>query len=464
MAKPDSVNVFKGAVLRGATYLNGVYSRTITVNYFISPQGQSRYSLPVTCLNIDPEKFFSYENSLNVPGILFDEWRMNNPTELIDSWVPANFRAEGVSSEVEPNFTYLVDGKEVLNHSIGLHLHGNGSKYFPNRSYRLYAKSEYGKSNFSYSFFDNYPLNKFKRIILRNSGNDCVETMFRDAFIYQASKKLYSDIQEYQPTILFVNREYFGLYNIRERFDDKYFEIKYGIEVNDLDFLEKSGEIKEGDDQSYNSLIIYLENNSLTVKENYDYISTLIDINNFTDYFITEIFISDIDWPANNTVYWRKKTAYDSIAPYGHDGRWRWLLKDLDYSFGYRWDGLSYEFDDLSYVSNISSTDTNLNKATLIFRSLIKNDFYRNYFINRFSDILNTTYKSNLLISKINEIKEKIAPEMREHIERWSPQNEQFLSFHPVYSYYKWESNVDKMRTFAEYRPYWVRNHIQDRF
>lgn len=53
---------------------------------------------------------------------------------------------------------------------------------------------------------------------------------------------------------------------------------------------------------------------------------------------------------------------------------------------------------------------------------------------------------------------------MKEHIERWNPQNEQFLSFHPVSSYYKWESNVDEMITFAEHRPYWVRNHIQDRF
>lgn len=374
MAKPDSVNVFKGIVLRSVAYLDGIYSRVITVNYFISPEGKSRYSLPVTCLNVDPELFFSYESGLNVPGLLFDEWRINNPTEPISIWSPGNFRSEGSSSEIRLNFSYFVEGAQMLSHDAGLRLQGSGSRAYPNRSVRLYAKSEYGVNHFNYPFFSGYSESKFKRVILRNAGQDTQRTMFRDAFIHQASKKMNCDIQEYQPTIVFVNGEYFGLYNIRERFDDKYFEIKYGVDINELDFLENQGYVQEGNNQSYNSLISYLENNSLIIEENYDYISTLIDINNFTDYFITEIFISNIDWPINNVEYWRKRVAYDSTAPYGHDGRWRWLLKDLDYSFGYRWDGLSYEFDDLSYVSTISSADPNLNKATFIFRSLIKND------------------------------------------------------------------------------------------
>lgn len=465
MAKQDSINVFKGLVLNVATYHNGTYSKVITKNYFVSHEGNNRYSLPVTCLNIDPEKFFSYETGLNVPGILFDEWRSQNSSQPIDRmWAPANFRASGSESEIPLNFTYIVNGQQVLNHGAGLRLHGNGSRYFPNRSYRLYAKSGYGASNFNYPFFSDYSESNFKRIILRNSGNDCVKTMFRDAFIQQASKNLNFDIQEYQPSILFINGEYFGLYNIRERFDDKYFEQVYSINVDDLDFLENMGDVQEGDNLSYNSLIDFLENNSLADDVNYNYVSELVDIVNFTDYYITEIFISNIDWPTNNIEYWRKRVPYNSNAPYGHDGRWRWVLKDLDYSFGYRWDNKTYDYDDLSLLSTISDSDATLNRATIIFRSLLENELYRVYFINRFSDILNTTYQSELLVSKINELRNRIFPEMQEFIDRWSPTNEHLLSYHPVHSSSTWEENIGVMETFAQHRPYWTRNHIQNRF
>ncbi len=464
-SKPDSVNVFKGAGIRVSAYLNGVYSSIVTKNYFVSPLGVNRYSLPVTCLNVDPEIFFGYENGLNVPGVQFDEWRADNSNQPIDRMsAPANFRASGSSSEIELNYTYLVEGAETLNHGIGLRLHGNGSRYFPNRSYRLYAKSAYGASSFNYPFFSDYSETSFKRIILRNSGNDCVETMFRDAFIQQASKKMAYDIQEYQPTILFINGEYFGLYNIRERFDDKYFEQKYNIDTDDLDHLENDGLISEGDADAYNELMLFLDNNSLDVEVNYQHVSELVDIPNFTDYFLTEIFISNIDWPTNNNEYWRKRVPFDSTAPYGHDGRWRWLLKDLDYSFGYRWDNNNNEFDDLSFVSQYSNVDQLLNKSTLLFRRLLENESYRYYFINRFSDILNSTYKSDVLTSKLEVMKASISPEIEEFATRWNPQNQSFLSFHPLSSYSAWETSVNKLVSFSLLRPYWVRKHIQDRF
>lgn len=464
MAKPDSVNVFKGAGLRVMACKDGVFSKIVTKNYFVSPKGENRYSLPVTCLNVNPELFFSYENGLNVPGLLFDEWRINNPAESIDRiWAPANFRASGSASEITLNYSYLVENNEVLNQGIGLRLHGNGSRFYPNRSYRLYAKSEYGTSKFDYPFFSDYSENSFKRIILRNSGGDTEKTMFRDAFIHQVSKTLHYDIQEYRPSILFINGEYFGLYNIRERFDDKYIEQVYNINGGDLDLIENNGDVEEGDNLSYNLLMNYFNSNSLEDSINYIHATKLIDILNFTDYFVTEIFVGNTDWPQNNNLFWRKRVSYDSNAPYGHDGRWRWLLKDLDQSFGNR-DEYPIEYNDLLRVSKLSDTDTVLNKSTLIFRKLLENDSYKNYFINRFCDILNSSYKSELLVSKIMEIKNNIASEMPEHITRWNPQNEQFLVYHPVYSYPIWEKNVDTLIYFANNRSYWMRNHIENRF
>lgn len=464
IAKPDDKNIFKGTVVRVVAYLDGEYSKVLTRNYYVSVKGSNKYTLPVISLNIDADKLYGYEKGLNVPGLKFDEWRSNNLNTVIDRmWAPGNFRAEGSTSELEINFGYMVSGTEVLNHNVGIRNHGNGSRYFPNRSVRLYAKSNYGPSKFIYPFFENYNQNTFKRIILRNSGNDTQQTMFRDAFIQQSVKHLNFDIQEYQPAIVFINSEYNGLYNIRERFDDKYFEDVYGIDINELDFLENDGIVGEGDTEHYNHVMDYLENNSLDDEENYKYVTTLIDPVNFTDYFITEIFISNIDWPTNNNEYWRKKVTYDSSAPYGHDGRWRWILKDLDYSFGYRWDGDIFGFDDLSLVSRINQ-DYQYNRSTLLFRRLLENGEYQKYFINRFADLLNTTLLPERLNGIINDMASKIAPEMQEFIDRWSPTNQSILSYHPVHNYQTWSENVQILNDFASIRPYYQRNHIRNRF
>lgn len=461
-SKPDSVNVFKGAGIRVSAYLNGVYSSVVTKNYFVSPLGANRYSLPVTCLNVDPEIFFGYENGLNVPGIKFDDWRTTNPTEFITSVSPGNFRASGSSSEIPIHLSYLVNNQEVLNHGAGLRLHGNGSRVFPNRSFRLYAKSSYGASSFQYPFFEDYSQNSFKRIIFRNSGNDCVSTMFRDGLIQSTVKNLNFETQEYQPVIVFINAEYFGIYNIRERFDDKYFEQKYGINVNDLDYIENDGIVEEGDAQAYNQLMSFLENNDISIEENFRTLKTKVDLNSFTDFFVTEIFINNSDWPHNNNEFWRKRVIFDSTASYGHDGRFRWVIKDLDISFGHEYGNIASEdnFERLLYIIN----DTTHDRSTLLLRKLLENNSYKEYFINRFFDLLNTNFKPDRLVSLINLFSERIDPEIAEFSERWSPQQSILTHFYPLYNKTAWYESVDKMRDFAEDRTFYQVKNLKKHF
>ena len=466
-SKQDSSNVFKGTTLRITAYKNGAYSNIITKNYFVAEEGRNRYTLPITCLSLDPDKFYSYENGLNVPGTEFDTWRINNPSTSISSMAPGNFRASGGDSEIPLNYGYYVNGEEKINQGIGLRLHGNGSRFFPNRSLRLYAKSDYGASNFNYPFFNNYNHPKFKRLILRNSGNDVLSTMFRDAFIQQSVKHLNFEIQEYQPTILFINSEYQGIYNIRERFDDKFFERKYGIDTDELDHIENHGLVSEGDNIFYHEMYNFVLNNDLSVSNNYTQLKKMMDIENFTDYYITEIFIANHDWPQNNNECWRKKVQFDSTAAYGHDGRFRWLLKDLDISFGHRYPDSDLLSNSLERVTNVTN-NAYLDDANLFLRKLVANHEYKHYFVNRFSDLLNTTFLTERMISLIENISENIRPEISEFVERWNPsnmdlENNLWWAF-PVYSYAAWEQNVNEMINFATLRPDIQRNHIDEQF
>lgn len=465
-AKQDSNHVFKGVVVQFVTYENGLYSNVTTKNYFVSPQKENRYSLPILCLTVEPEKFYGYENGLNVPGILFDEWRNSEDTHPVYSLAPGNFRASGTSSEIPLNFSYIVDNDEVLNQRVGLRLHGNGSRFFPNRSFRLYAKSEYGESNFNYPFFPNYDHSSFKRLILRNSGNDVLSTMFRDAFIQQSVKHLNFEIQEYQPVILFTNSEYSGIYNIRERYDDKFFKRKYNINTSELDHIENHGIVSEGDADFYNIMYSFCETYDLSDSNNYSQLEKMMDIESFTDYYITEIFIANHDWPQNNNELWRKKVTYNPNAVPSHDGRFRWLLKDLDISFGMRYDDSDVLSNSLHRVTTISS-DTSLNQATIFIRKLIENSQYQKYFINRFSDLLNTTFSPERFTSIINTFAERLNPEMNEYIRRWNPSGtnlENLWWAFPVYSFNEWNKNVNDLIDYANIRPGVQRNHLNNRF
>lgn len=453
---PPQTPVFKGTTVKARAVVDSEYSDIVVRNYFVTPQGADKYTLPVISINLDEDKYYSYEYGLNVAGELFDQWRIANPTAQADIWTDANYWASGGESELEINFSYFENGVEILNHNAGLRNHGNGSRHMPNRSIRLYAKGDYGVSKFNHSFFDDYNYSSFKRIILRNSGNDGFATLFRDAFIQQATKHLNFEIQEYQPAILFVNSEYSGIYNIRERYDDHYFGRVFGIDEDDLDFMENDGIVDVGDDVHYNTMMSYLENNSLSDDANFEYVTTLIDPINYTDYYITNIFSANYDWPHNNYEFFRKRVSYTSNAPYGQDGRWRWVLKDMDFGFDL-YQNNDYTHNTLTHATKFYEPweweAEAFNRSTLLARRLLENDEYKNYFINRFADLLNTTFMPSRLMQKMSEMEAVLEPEINEHIHRWD-----------MFSYNDWQNNIGIMEDFATERLDYQRQHIRQKF
>jgi hypothetical protein len=445
--------VFKGTVVRAKAIVNNVESKTVTKNYFVTPQGVNRYTFPIITLNIDEDKYYSYENGLNVAGVRFDTWRDENPDLPTDIFTDANYWNSGSSSEIRVNFGYLENGVEILNHDAGLRNQGNGSRHMRNRSVRLYAKPEYGENYFNRAFFQDYNYNNFKRIILRNSGNDGYKTGFRDGFIQKMAKDLNFETQEFSPVVVFLNSEYNGIYNIRERYDEHYFKRVFGIESNELDFLENQGIVDTGDDTHYNDMMNYLQNNDLSNTDNFNHVETLLDPINYTDYYITNIFVANYDWPSNNNEYWRKKTTFTPNAPYGQDGRWRWVLKDTDFGFNL-FDIDDYELNMLEKATEFYEPHDYFNFSTLIMRKLLENQTYKNYFINRFADLLNTSFLSSRLEPMIDEMRQLFLPEINEHIHRWQM----------IDSFDSWENNVNVMRHFAQVRPAIQRNHIREKF
>lgn len=448
--------IFKGTVVRAKTVKPGAMtSESVTRNYFVTPLANNRFSLPVVALSIDEDQLYDYNEGIYVAGVDFDTWRAANPeaTTFLE-WVNgiANFHRSGIENERIANMSYFVNGNEVANQKVGIRIHGASSREFRNKSLNIYSRSEYGASMMDYPFFPDNAFNSYKRLVLRNSGNDFTQTMFRDALCQTLMRSLNLVTARYQPSVTFINGEYWGMLNIREKIDDKYFERAFDFPEDSVDILENQYVVEEGDNVHYLETIGYLESHSLADDANYEQALTRIDPENLRDYYIANIFFANNDWLWNNVVYWRKKTeSYIPDAPYGHDGRWRWAAHDMDITFGAS--GYIINTNVLERATLPNEAEPYHDWSTLVIRRFLENDAFKKDFISRFADLLNTNFLTSEIDSKITAMADKIAPEMPEVSARWqAPLMDSF-------NYHVWFE-----RDFAIQRPAIQRDQIRQRF
>lgn len=454
-------NVNKGTVVRCRAFIGDTpVSKIITATYFVGDDAKNRYTMPIVSLASDPYNLFDYNNGIYVKGEYYD--KLFDPS--LESWeLEGNYTQRGREWEREAYIEYFEDGEAKFAQSVGIRIHGGATRTYPQKSLRLYARSEYGEEFIEYPIFGNKKImeegnvaDKFKTLLLRNGGNDTQSTIFRDAMMQSLVEHTSLDIQAYKPVILFLNGEYWGIHNIRERFDKYYFEYYYGVSEEQLVLMEGDGEPVEGTEEDvayYRNMIDYIKNNSMADSRHYQHISTLIDIENFILYNVAQIFFDNTDWPGNNYNFWRvRKESYDKDAPYGHDGRWRWILYDTDFGFGlYPYYG-GYRNDTLSHATKAGETEwPNPDWSTFLLRNLLENEEFKNQFINTFAHHLNTSFKPEYVKERIMEFKNFLEPEINEHNSRWR-------------AWGNWNANVNVLLEFAQKRPDFQREHIKSFF
>ena len=455
--------ILKATVVRArAINQAGIASPVITHTYFVDAEIEHRHELPIFSLVTDAENLFDYEYGIYLPGKLWDEAigypNVTNPyTDL--SWVsrPANYHERGSDWERPAALEFFEPGgNSAFNIPVGIRIHGTFSRIYPQKSLRLYTRNSYGLDWLEYPLFGEQDSNRFKRFLLRNSGSDWTATMMRDGVIQDLLQGLNIDKQAYRPTVLYINGEYWGIHNLRERLDRYYLSEHYNIDPDRIDMLEYYATVIEGDNWHMLELLDYLRKHDLSNQENMAYIETQIDIDSYIDYQIAQIYVNNTDWPSRNLIFWRyQQDDYDSISPRGQDGRWRWILYDLDEAFAGDSDPEAYTRNTLAVAAAPDGPEyPNPPWSTFIFRKLLENYEFQLKFINRFADLLNTQFDEDHVVTHINEGQATIRHEIVEHMRRWNV---------PFYMEY-WEGKVNDMRTFARERPDYIRQHLQDFF
>ncbi|MDO5438847.1 MAG: CotH kinase family protein [Erysipelotrichaceae bacterium] len=315
----------------------------------------------------DPENLLDYEKGILAKGIIFDQWRSESDSEKIlnDSlwWkMEANYSQKGKAWE-RPAEIEIFDSNDHLSieQSGGIRVHGGVSRMYSHKSFRVYFREEYGKEEIEYSLFPDDSVNSYQCFVLRNGGNLADGLIFKDGWQQALLSERSFLTQHSRPVVLYLNGEYWGIYNLNDRFSSQYLEKHFGI--SDV-LIVKDGEFEDGDADAiglYDELNAF-ENEDMSDPKVWERFKRIVDIQSMADYFAAEIYMGNYDFTSiKNYELWCSMSV-EPGNPYA-DGRWRFMLYDTDFSSGL------YE-DDRTAVDRNSVNDVMANHP--LFASAIE--------------------------------------------------------------------------------------------
>lgn len=403
--------------LRARTFVTGLLpSDVVTHTYVIADEGAH----PTVSVVTAPANLFDPEIGIYTYG--------NYENYFMDWERPAHIEF------------FETSGLTAFACDVGIKIHGGHTRTYPQKTLRVLLREGYGVPEIEYSLFAEKDLTHFTALLLRNAGNDWCLAHLRDAVMHRIIAGLALDRQAYRPTRLFLNGAYWGIHHLRERIDVDYLAENHRIDPDQIDLLQNRHDIVAGDNAHYIAMIDCIEQYGLRHDGALHYIQTQMNTANFATYYIHEVFFGNTDWPTGNTRFWR---------PHTPPGRWHWIFYDGDFGLGL---DEPYTHNTLAFALDPAGTSHNLPWSTFLMRMLLENPGYRDEFINRYADHLNTNLAPSHTLAICNAIAAELQPEIGRHYARYGrdPQI--------------WTEEVAVARTYLLYRPAYARQHIIEQF
>lgn len=382
-------------------------------------------SLPVVHLTLPESDLFGWYNGIMIYG---NESTQDDGFQK-DWWYrTANFAGRGSEWGRVAMFHYFEDGKALTDQKCEIRISGNATRYFPQKSLKLFPLNETGKRDkINYRFWGEEGNKKSKSFLLRQSGNDNSKTLFADLLMHLLVKDSKVLVQNGFPVSVYVNGVYWGVYNLRERIDPYFIAKKEKVDDNEVTVLycEQFGDrtrLKSGgeeDKKAFDELIKNLPDTDMTDAD-YDEVNEMISIKSFIDYILIESFYANQDWLYNNTTWYK-----------AGDKSWKWLINDLDYSLAYPGtDNVEFNmFDRLKKSNSITAQ---------LFNALITYPKFKSKFKERANEMVEVIFSETHIRKVFNDLKLNYESEIDQHINRW-----RFID-----SRAQWEEDCTKNVTF----------------
>ena len=410
--------ISKTTVIRAIAIREGFLpSQVSSATYFINEV----HNLPVVSIVTDRINLWDNKEGIYVKG---------PNAESAFPYFNANFWQDW---EKEVFIQFFESDKSLsFESNAGIKIFGGWSRGHSQKSLAVYARKKYGASSFQHTIFPSRPFKEYTSFLLRNSGNDWGYTMIRDGFMQTLVGNQDLDLQAYRPAILFINGEYWGIQNLREKINEDFIAAHNNADPDKLDILELDGVVIEGNNTHYKEMISFINKYDMSVDANYQVVTGKMDINNFIAYMTAQIYYDNKDWPGNNIKFWR---------PQSNEGKWRWLIFDTDFGYGI-YDPMAYKFNTLSFaLAGNGPGWPNPPWSTFLLRSLLKNNQFKNLFLNKFADLCNTILLPDSAVSLIDSLSAQISGEIQRHGQRWN-----------TFSKTGWTNNLGIMKNFARQR------------
>jgi hypothetical protein len=408
---PDALPVDSSMIIRLKSFpldTNYLPSRIATYTYLFDEEGD----LP-TIIITAPYAYLWSDTS----GVLYEGYEGDsiNPPKESNLW-------KGLESPA--NITYLKGNTVEFNNDIGFSIHGVGCRVPSQKAYDINYRYRYGENSLNYQLYSEKSIFEFSKFTLRNSSQDWGDSFLRDPLASLLAVGLNIERQAFKPVRVYINNYYWGLFFLQEKSNEHFIEMNYKIDNNEVDIFNILGEPTNGSSKDYVEAWNAIAQSDLTNDSTFLCLTKDFDLGSFIDYFILEMYAENQDWLRNNVKIWRdgkKKT------------KWRFIGCDFDNSLSLSTDTSVNMFACMTYpVQTLWFNDTTY---TLLFRKMISNEQYRNRFLNRFADLMNTSLGKKRALFLLDSLVSLINNEVPRQRERWG-------------NFQDWDSCLNKIRFF----------------
>ena len=495
-----SENVDKAMVVRAvAVDGQGRVSDIVTKTYFVGTTNGSYYKdMKVISLVTDPDNLFDYEKGIYVKGKIYDDLygqssqQPGNPGDpagpgnpgnpggpgfnwgdfgnwgmpgggfgMLNPWeMEANYTQHGREWERPASIEVFENGQSVLAQNVGIRIKGAASRNTPQKSFNLYARMDYGKAELEYDFFDGRAtkakngkkIKTYEGVTIRNGGNDNGGMFFRDSVNQRLVEGRNMAVEATGECMVFIDGEFWGIYQLIERVSDDYINSHYGIKKSDV-VIVKNGEAEEGteqDLQDWNQLVQTYASADMTNAQNYEQLCEKVDIQSYIDYFAAQIYWNNADWPQNNFAVWRSASV-DETNPYA-DGKWRMFLFDTEYSTGL------YNMNTTVSDNTFSRIQRNNDNESRMFNNLLKNEKFREQFNLTMMDLINYNFDNEKAQSVINYFDQNYRQQIIDTFKRYNIGVSSFGGGSPEQTY---SSALSTVQNFYSQRAQTIQQHMR---
>ena len=411
------IEITRTTVIRAICYETGKEaSEILNLTYVVNEYDE----LAVACLVAEPNQLFGDYSGIMVQGVNVGE-EDEFPYYNANYWWAVERRA--TVSLFEPD-----GGGFTAN--CGISMFGGYSRALAKKSLAVFFRDYYGDGSLDYPLYGEEGLDSYESFVFRGCGQDSIDAMMRDPMLTSLVAE-YTDVavQKYKPVNLYINGKYWGIYYIREKINENYVAGNFNASTEDVTLCMANGRSS----QEYVALIDYVRNHDLADPECYEYVCSQVDIQQYMDYIIAEMWICNTD---NGNIKFCKTT----------EGKWSWIMYDVDYAFH------SYSFNAVLDHLNPDGTGAGNSFSTTLIRGLLENPEFKDAFLRRMAWQMNTIWTEENVIAWIDDFEAMIENDMVKDCQRW------------YRNYESWRNDVEFLRYFARNRNYYMLQHIQWQF